>query len=178
MKSGRLGRASALVILSSALLLSGCGGDGSGSPTPGPTPTPSPPPPPTPPPPPPPPSPTLQTLAHQPPVPVYLAMLLTDGTVMAQAAPANGPGQSAGDFYRLTPASNGDYAAGTWTKLASPPAGYAPYAGADAVLADRRVLFVGGEYNQDNYSLPFAPSGLTNMSAVFDPVANTWTMIA
>jgi hypothetical protein len=111
-------------------------------------------------------------------VPVYLAMLLTDGTVMAQAAPANGPGQSAGDFYRLTPASNGDYAAGTWTKLASPPAGYAPYAGAEAVLADGRVLFVGGEYNQDNYSLPFAPSGLTNMSAVFDPVANTWTMIA
>ena len=39
------------------------------------------------------------------------------------------------------------------------------------------MLFVGGEYNQDNYSLPFAPSALTNMSAVFDPVADSWTMI-
>src|SRR3954463_6972338 len=138
MKSVRPGRASALALLSSALLLSGCGGDGSGGPTPTPTPTPSPPPPP--PPPPPSPSPSLQTLAHQPPVPVYLAMLLTDGTVMAQAAPGNGPGQSAGDFYRLTPGPNGDYAAGTWSKLASPPAGYAPYASAEAVLADGRVL--------------------------------------
>jgi hypothetical protein len=40
------------------------------------------------------------------------------------------------------------------------------------------VLFVGGEYNQNQYSLPFAPSGLTNMSAVYDPVADSWTMIA
>jgi len=40
------------------------------------------------------------------------------------------------------------------------------------------VLFVGGEYNQNQYSLPFAPSGLTNMSAVYDPVTDSWTMIA
>ena len=175
MKSLFLGRASLLALLSSALLLSACGGDGSSSPTPAPTPTPSPPPPP---PPPPPPAAVLQTLANQPPVPVYLAMLLTDGSVMVQADPGTGPGESAGDFYRLRPSATGDYAAGTWSKLASPPAGYAPYASAEAVLADGRVLFVGGEYNQDNYSLPFAPSALTNMSAVFDPVANQWTMIA
>jgi hypothetical protein len=116
-------------------------------------------------------------LAHQPPVGVALAMLLTDGSVMVQANPTGGPGGSAGDFYRLTPDISGDYAAGTWTHLASPPTGYAPYASAESVLADGRVLFVGGEYNQDNYSLPFAPSGLTNMSAVFDPVANSWRMI-
>jgi hypothetical protein len=163
----------AAILIGASLALSGCGGGGSTSGSGSPTPTPVPPPPP----PPPGPSATLRTLAHQPPVGVYLAMLLTDGTVMAQANPTGGPGGSAGDFYRLTPDANGDYAGGTWTKLASPPAGYEPYASAEAVLADGRVLFVGGEYNQDEYSLPFAPSGLTNMSAVFDPVANSWTMI-
>jgi hypothetical protein len=104
-------------------------------------------------------------------------MLLTDGSVMAQASPTGLPGASAADFYRLRPDANGDYANGTWTHLAPPPAGYAPYASAEAVLADGRVLFVGGEYNQDDYQLPFGPHALTNMSAVFDPVANSWTMI-
>jgi hypothetical protein len=104
-------------------------------------------------------------------------MLLTDGSVMAQANPTGIPGASAGDFYRLTPDANGDYARGTWTRLPSPPAGYEPWASAEAVLADGRVLFVGGEYNQDDYRLPFGPHALTNMSAVFDPAAGTWTMI-
>jgi hypothetical protein len=119
----------------------------------------------------------LRTLAHQPPVGVYLALLLTDGTIMAQANPTGAAGASAADFYRLSPDASGDYAGGTWTHLPQPPAGYAPYASAEAVLADGRVLFVGGEYNQDDYRLPFGPSALTNMSAVFDPVAGTWTMI-
>lgn len=155
--------------LAASFSLSGCSGGGSATPTPAPTPTPVPTPTP---------SPTLQALSHQPPVGVYLAMLLTDGSVMAQANPQAGPGSSAGDFYRLTPDANGSYVAGTWTHLAAPPAGYAPYASAEAVLADGRVLFVGGEYNQDKYGEPFAPEGLTNMSAVFDPVANHWTMVA
>ena len=154
-----------------ALTLAGCGGGGGSSSTTAPIPTPTPTPTPAP-------TPTLTNLASQPPVPVYLALLLTDGSVMAQADPGTGAGQSAGDFYRLTPDINGNYANGTWTHLASPPAGYAPYASAQAVLADGRVLFVGGEYNQDNYALPFAPSALTNMSAVYDPVANSWQMIA
>ena len=170
--SGWSRRSFALLLLSSAFLISGCGDDGgSGG---GVTPTPSPPPPP-PPPPPPASTPTLKTLASQPPVGVYLAMLLTDGTVMAQANPTGAAGASAADFYRLRPDANGDYAGGTWTHLPQPPAGYAPYASAEAVLADGRVLFVGGEYNQDHYQ--FGASSLTNMSAVFDPVANSWTMI-
>jgi len=111
-------------------------------------------------------------LLNQPPTPGYLALLLTDGSVMMQSI------NDAGVFYMLTPDSNGAYVNGTWRKLASPPAGYAPYAGAHAVLADGRVLFVGGEYNQNQYVLPFAPSGLTNMSAIYDPVADSWTMIA
>jgi len=156
-------------VLAAAVSLSGCSGGSSATPTPAPAPTPTPTPTP---------GPTLQALSHQPPVGVYLAMLLTDGTVMVQANPATGPGSSAGDFYRLTPDASGSYAAGTWTHLAAPPTGYAPYASAEAVLADGRVLFVGGEYNQDKYGEPFDPVGLTNMSAVFDPVANSWTMIA
>jgi hypothetical protein len=163
----RIGRSFAAAFASFSLALSGCGGGGGSGSAPPPTPTPTPTP-----------TATLQTLTNQPPVGVLLALLLTDGTVMVQANPSGQPGgPGAGDFYRLTPDASGNYAAGTWSRLASPPAGYAPYASAEAVLADGRVLFVGGEYNQDDYRLPFGPAGLTNMSAVFDPVANSWTMI-
>src|SRR5579872_7511742 len=110
-------------------------------------------------------------LTHQPPQAGYLSLLLTDGSVMMQSA------TDAGAFYNLMPTLDGGYINGTWRKLASPPAGYAPAAAAQVVLADGRVLFVGGEYNQNQYQLPFAPSGLTNMSAVYDPVTDIWTMI-
>ena len=168
----RFGRSFAVAAFASvSLVVTGCGGGGGSGGTM--TPPPSPPPPPTP-----TPGPTLQTLTNQPPVGLFLAMLLTDGSVMVQANPSGqAGGPSAGDFYKLTPDAAGNYANGTWTRLASPPAGYAPYASAEGVLADGRVLFVGGEYNQDDYRLPFGPSGLTNMSAVYDPVADRWTMI-
>jgi hypothetical protein len=112
------------------------------------------------------------TLANQPPGAGYLSLLLTDGSVMMQSI------NDAGVFYKLTPDSQGSYINGTWSQLASPPAGYEPYDGAQVVLPDGRVLFVGGEYNQNVYTLPFAPSGLTNRSAMYDPVADSWTMIA
>ncbi len=115
---------------------------------------------------------SFSALANQPPEPGYLTMLLTDGSVLMQS------NNDAGVFYELTPDSAGSYVNGSWRKISSPPAGYAPYAGAEAVLADGRVLWVGGEYNQNNYNLPFAPSGLTNMSAVYDPVSDQWQMIA
>ena len=88
----------------------------------------------------------LTVLANQPPEPGYLALLLTDGSVMMQSI------NDAGVFYDLVPAVDGGYVNGTWRVLASPPAGYAPYAGSQAVLADGRVLFVGGEYNQNQYN--------------------------
>lgn len=111
-------------------------------------------------------------LANQPPEPGYLTMLLTDGSVLMQSI------NDAGSFYELSPDSEGSYVNGSWRRISSPPAGYAPYAAAEAVLADGRVLFVGGEYNQNDYQLPFAPSGLTSMSAVYDPAADRWQMIA
>lgn len=158
----------ALVVIA-GLLVGACdpgGGGSSGTPTP--TPTPSPTPTPTP-------SSSLQALTNQPPVPVYLATLLTNGSVLVQANP--GGGVSAADLYILTPDANGDYSKGTWRSASSPPAGYSPYAGNDVVLADGRVLFIGGEYNHDEYQIPFKPSALTNMSALYDPVADQWTMI-
>lgn len=112
------------------------------------------------------------TLANQPPDPGGLTLLLTDGSVLMQSS------SDAGVLYNLRPDASGSYVHGTWHQLTSPPAGYAPYAGSEVVLADGRVLFVGGEYNQNQYVLPFAPSGLTNMSAVYDPVTDSWTMIA
>jgi hypothetical protein len=117
----------------------------------------------------------VQALVNQPPVPVYLAMLMTDGSVLVQGAP--GGTVSAADFYMLTPDQNGDYSRGTWRKVSSPPAGYSPYATSEGVLSDGRLLLIGGEYNHDEYQLPFRPSGLTNMSATYDPRTDHWTMI-
>jgi len=111
-------------------------------------------------------------LLNQPPEAGQLSLLLTDGSVMMQSA------HDAGVFYRLAPDENGSYVNGSWSRLSSPPIGYAPYASSEVVLGDGRVLFVGGEYNQNQYALPFTPSGLTNMSAVYDPVADRWAMIA
>lgn len=111
-------------------------------------------------------------LANQPPEPGFLTLLLTDGTVMMQS------NNDAGVFYELSPDDQGSYVNGSWHQISSAPVGYAPYAGAEVVLADGRALFVGGEYNQNVYVLPFAPSGLTNISAVYDPVADQWQMIA
>ena len=93
-----------------------------------------------------------------------MSFLLTDGTVMFQ-------GNAEANWYRLTPDNTGSYLNGTWTKLASLPAGYVPDAFASAVLADGRVLIEGGEYNNNNFIL-------TNMGAIYDPQTNKWTSVA
>jgi hypothetical protein len=54
--------------------------------------------------------------------------------------------------------------------LASLPPGYVPYAFASAVLADGRVVIVGGEYNQGAFTL-------TAQGAVYDPQLDRWTML-
>ena len=110
---------------------------------------------------------TLQTLANQPPVPVGQPFLLTDGRVMLQANDGT-------DWYALTPDASGSYLDGTWKALASLPAAwnYGPYAFASAVLADGRVLIEGGEYNLGG------PFSLTNLGAIYDPVADRWTQVA
>jgi len=55
--------------------------------------------------------------------------------------------------------------------VASLQAGYVPDDFASAVLADGRVVITGGEYNNGQFTL-------TNLGAIYDPVANTWTPLA
>lgn len=107
---------------------------------------------------------TLQSLANQPPDSAGLGFLLTDGSVMFQ-------GNRLFDWFKLTPDNSGSYLKGTWSQLANLPAGYAPTDFASAVLADGRVVIVGGEYN-------FGSFVLTNEGTIYDPVANTWAALA
>jgi hypothetical protein len=104
---------------------------------------------------------TITRLTHQPPNGAGIGFLLTDGTVMYQ-------GNSESDWYKLTPDNTGSYVNGSWSKLASLPSGYVPDAFASAVLADGRVVIVGGEYLNGAFTL-------TNLGAIYDPAANKWT---
>jgi len=107
---------------------------------------------------------TLKALKHQPPDGVGLSFQLTDGTVMVQ-------GNAGNDWWKLTPDITGSYVNGTWTQLASLASNYDPYAESSAVLADGRLIIEGGEYN-------FGAFALTNLGAIYDPIANTWTPVA
>jgi hypothetical protein len=106
---------------------------------------------------------TLTGLNSQPPDGAIITMQMTDGTVLAQGGNEN-------DWWKLTPDKNGSYVNGSWAKVASLPSGYQPDAQAEAVLADGRLVISGGEYNQNEFAF-------TNMSAIYDPLANTWAMI-
>lgn len=109
----------------------------------------------------------VMRLSSQPPTQMQMAWLMTDGSILTQS------GSNWGDWYRYRPDSKGKYGDGTWKKVASLPAGYAPDAFASDVLADGRLAISGGEYNSGgNYYLQ-----LTNLGAVYDPIKNTWTPI-
>jgi hypothetical protein len=92
-------------------------------------------------------------------------LLLTDGTAIVHISETP-------DWWRLTPDINGSFVSGTWSPIASLPAGYAPRFFASAVLPDGRVIAEGGEYNN--------PGGEnhTNLGAIYDPIANTWTSVS
>src|ERR1700676_536358 len=104
---------------------------------------------------------TLQNLVNPPPNGAGIGFLLTDGTAVFQ-------GNSQTDWWKLTPDKFGSYVKGTWSQIASLPSGYSPLYFASAVLADGRLVIVGGEYNFFNFVL-------TNQGAIYDPKANTWT---
>jgi hypothetical protein len=90
-------------------------------------------------------------------------VLMMDGTVMIQ--------DNYESWYRLTPDAYGSYINGTWSQAPSLPGGYAPLYFADAVLPDGRLIIEGGEYNFFNQTE-------TNLGAIYDPIANTWTSVA
>lgn len=106
---------------------------------------------------------TITALKHQPPDGIQISFQLTDGTVMVQ-------GGGSSDWWKLTPDITGSYVNGTWTQVASLPAGYVPSDFASAVLADGRLVIVGGEYNGNNFAL-------TNQGAIYDPATNKWTTV-
>ncbi len=110
-----------------------------------------------------------QLLTNQPPVLDYTdcgpgnPILLTDGTVMLQD-------DGCQDWWKLTPDAFGSYVNGTWTQLASTPAGYSPLYHSSAVLPDGRIIIEGGEYN-------FLQPVWSNLGAIYDPLTDTWTMV-
>jgi hypothetical protein len=106
---------------------------------------------------------TITRLAHQPPNGAGIGFLLTDGTVMYQ-------GNSLSDWYKLTPDNTGSYVNGGWSKMASLPTGYVPDAFASAVLADGRLVIIGGEYLNGAFTL-------TNLGAIYDPATIVWTNV-
>lgn len=108
----------------------------------------------------------IERLTHQPPTSMQLAFLMTDGSVLAQSNQGN-------TWYKYVPDASGSYKDGTWSQAATLPSNYAPSAFASAVLADGRLVISGGEYNVGGkYQLQ-----LTNLGAIYDPKANTWTPI-
>jgi hypothetical protein len=74
------------------------------------------------------------------------------------------------DWWKLTPDANGSYVNGTWTQAASLPSNYAPLYHSSAVLPDGRLIIEGGEYN-------FFVPDWTNLGAIYDPVADSWTAV-
>ena len=94
-------------------------------------------------------------------------LLMTDGSVLIQDAGVFGED---GTVLKLTPDIHGSYVNGTWSRLASKP--FISFAGAQAVLADGRVILEGGELSDFGY-IPM----LTNQGAIYDPVSNTWTPV-
>jgi len=69
------------------------------------------------------------------------------------------------------PDINGSYVNGTWSQIASLPAGYQPLYFASQVLPDGRVIINGGEYNSCN-------AVWTTLGAIYDPLGNVWTSVA
>jgi hypothetical protein len=106
------------------------------------------------------------------------ANLLTDGSILFEAYTVDDNFSFAIVEYKLTPDIHGSYVNGTWTQVASlpdaetsqNPNGWGPFAFASAVLPDGRVIYEGGEYSGDSF--------LTSKGAVYDPVANTWQVVA
>jgi uncharacterized repeat protein (TIGR01451 family) len=104
-----------------------------------------------------------------PPVSLDAALLMTDATIMAHQFCSS-------NWYRLAPDNFGNYATGTWSQTAPMQGGYAPFAFSSAVLADGRLVVLGGEYNLACTS--GATAAETDLGSVYDPTTNTWTPLS
>src|SRR3954447_7354782 len=115
-------------------------------------------------------------LVNQPPAFLNSCLLLTDGSVMCQGFASN-------TWHRLTPDAFGSYLNGTWdappiapmpnatdARIGCTPCAYSPLFFASQVLADGKVVVIGGE---DLGSVPGQVE--TNIGCLYDPVTNTWS---
>jgi hypothetical protein len=94
--------------------------------------------------------------------------LLTDGSVLFHEYATT-------HFWRLTPSSTGSYSEGTWSEVASLPAGdKPPLYFASAVLPDGRFIVSGAEYEltSSGWQLTWG-----TQTAIYDPLANKWTAV-
>lgn len=111
-------------------------------------------------------------LANQAPEPIGTMLLLTDGTVIGQGTFTTGAatGDSDTHWFKLTPDASGNYVNGTWTQIASMHTPRTYYA--STVMRDGRVFVSGGEYTDSSNVVN------TNATEIYDPVADTWTVIS
>jgi hypothetical protein len=98
-------------------------------------------------------------------------LLESDGSVLVHNEPDNNTTGGTTDWWKLTPDSNGSYIDGTWSQIASMPAGYSPLYFASAVLPDGRMIVEGGEYIGEN-------AVWSNEGAIYNPVTNRWSSVA
>ena len=98
-------------------------------------------------------------------------LLASDGSVLVHDEPDNNTTGGTTYWYKLTPNAQGSYVDGTWSKIASMPAGYRPLYFASAILPDGRMIVEGGEYNGEK-------AAWTNRGAIYNPVTNSWASVA
>ena len=111
-------------------------------------------------------------LTNPPPFGTPGTMLLeSNGTVLVHDEPDNNTTGGTTAWYKLTPDSQGSYIDGTWSKIASMPAGYTPLYFASAILPDGRMIVEGGEYIGEN-------AVWSNRGAIYNPVTNRWASVA
>jgi hypothetical protein len=111
-------------------------------------------------------------LTNPPPFGTPGTMLLeSDGTVLVHNEPDNNTTGGTTDWWKLTPDSKGNYADGTWSQIASMPAGYSPLYFGSAILPDGRMIVEGGEYIGEN-------PVWSSEGAIYNPLSNTWKQVA
>src|ERR1700688_1354110 len=109
-----------------------------------------------------------QPVKNVPNIGVGAVALLTDGRVLVHDESGNSG--TWGNWWTLTPDSNGNYATGKWTQVATMPSGYGPLYFGSSVLTDGRYIVEGGEYNNGN-------AVWTTLGAIYDPATNKWKSV-
>ncbi|HWZ94754.1 MAG TPA: hypothetical protein VNW30_06130, partial [Opitutaceae bacterium] len=110
-------------------------------------------------------------LVHPAPEAVVRMLLLTDGTVIANAGTADSNSINSTKWWRLTPDIHGSYVNGTWSLLSS--MNYARLYYASQVLPNGDIFIAGGEYGAQG--LGDAAAGTT--AEVWNSQANIWSYV-